>query len=297
MNETTPSKREHAAPTAPATSQLVGAGIVGNVWKGALAGIVISIAVWGTAYTAKHFSRDDAHQSAVQREQLNEANTQTVRKEGASERTIDSRRGERRTPRDGTKTQARTFEATARKASENAEKAFDYITDAMVVVVGIAGGVGLFSWFHSRRAKTRAKRQAREVEDQSSREPRPKKLNGLHESIHRLEELINRSFRENELGGHRYRACAREAMVQGESIAGRIRMLELAKDTDREKAHANEELEALQEQVERVSRAIATSGLGAPTSETSLAETMRTLETMEARASRYTETRSQHGDQ
>ena len=72
-------------------------------------------------------------------------------------------------------------------------------------------------------------------------------------------------------------------MVQGESIADPILMLELATDTHRERAHANEELEALQEQVEKVSRAIATNGLGAPTSETSLTETMRTLETMEAR--------------
>ena len=86
-------------------------------------------------------------------------------------------------------------------------------------------------------------------------------------------------------------------MVQGESIASPIRMLELATDTQREKAQANEELEALQEQVEKVSRAIATSGLGEPTRETSLTETLRTLETMEARASRYTETRSQQAEQ
>ena len=92
----------------------------------------------------------------------------------------------------------------------------------------------MFSWFHSRRGETRAKRQAVKVDEQSSRERRREKLNGLRESIHRLEKLITRSFRENELGGHRYRACAREAMVQGESIADRILMLELATDTHRE---------------------------------------------------------------
>ena len=46
MNERTPSKREHAP---PGTSQLVGVTAVGNVWKAALAGIVIAIAVTGTA--------------------------------------------------------------------------------------------------------------------------------------------------------------------------------------------------------------------------------------------------------
>ena len=49
---------------------------------------------------------------------------------------------------------------TVRKAAENAEKPSDYITDTMVVAVGIAGAVCLFSWFHFRRGETRAKRQA-----------------------------------------------------------------------------------------------------------------------------------------
>ena len=106
----------------------------------------------------------------------------------------------------------------------------------MVGVIGIAGGLGLFSWFHFRRGKTSAERQALEGDDQSSRKDEPEELKGLRESIRRLEKLIDRSFLENELGGHRYHACAREAMAQGESNRETgFGMLELATETDREK--------------------------------------------------------------
>ena len=297
MNGTAPAKREHSP---PGSGQHDGVNGAGKGWKTALAGIMLGIAIAGatagivlgisiasTTYTAKRFSGDEAHQSVVQREHANEERTQTVRRETASEREVDSQRSEGQTSVAATKAQARVIEA----------RMFEAITKAMGVVIGISGAVVLFSWFHLRRRETMAKRQAVEVDDQSSRKRGPEKLEGLRESINRLEKLIDRSFLENELGGHRYHACAREAMAQGESIADRIRMLELATDTHREKAQANEELEALQEQVEKVSRAIATSGLGTPTSETSLTETMHTLETMESRASRYTETTSQPGEQ